>query len=168
MSQSIRGPNNYLAFPGATKAATSSISSSICLLLFSLSPKPKNKLIPVLIFLPPSTIRPILGYPEQLAIWFVYTYIDNHLLYLSAEYYHNLLLSNFCHFIIVQFLPMHKYNLHKWICQKYIYQKCICHKCIFITINLSSKTYLTLAIILMYFLLSILYLFLILSKIINI
>ena len=55
--------------------------------------------------------------------------------------------------IIVQFLPMHKYNLHKWICQKCIYQKCICHKCIyykciFITINLSSKTYLTLAIIL--------------------
>ena len=69
------------------------------LLLSSLPPKPKNKLIPVLIFLPPSTIKPILGYPGQLAIWFVYAYIDNHLLYLFAQYYYNLLLSNFCHFL---------------------------------------------------------------------
>ena len=56
-------------------------------------------------------------------------------------------------------------QLHEWICQKCIYHKCVWYKCIFITINLSSKTYLTLAIILMYCLLSILYLFLILSKI---
>jgi hypothetical protein len=41
--------------------------------------------------------QPVLGYPGQLAIWFEYTYIDNHWLYLSAQYYHNLLSSNSCH-----------------------------------------------------------------------
>jgi hypothetical protein len=38
-------------------------------------------------------------------MWFEYAYIDNHWLYLSAQYYHNLLSFNSCHFLYYLAVP---------------------------------------------------------------
>ena len=53
MSRSIWGPNNSLAFLGATEAATQPISNCTRLLISPLPQKSKNRPIPGLIFLPP-------------------------------------------------------------------------------------------------------------------